>query len=254
MPEEIDLTHDRVTRENAQHMLFDLPPDWREVWWGMPDFAMEDARAQRRIVVNFMCEEDVTAFTEATGARITDRTESMWYPPQKALGYEYEYDGPKTDSIYPICIPSKGRADVQKTGRALKRMGVNYRFFVEQTEAEEYAKHVGEEHVVSMPFNDLGKGSIPARNFIWLWALEQGYKRHWTVDDNIISFVRTHANRRLCVRWQDRMIAGSFLIESRTRCRICSTAESIRASYWTPRWQPGGVADTTRTRTCRYVS
>jgi hypothetical protein len=79
-------------------------------------------------------------------------------------------------------------------------MGVSYKFFVEETEGDEYIKHLGADNVVVMPFHDLGQGSIPARNFIWEWAKERGFKRHWTVDDNITSFARCTNNRRLCVR------------------------------------------------------
>lgn len=191
---------DRSLRPEIGKNLFDLPPDWRADWWGMPSFEMGDARPQYRITINFMTEADLLLFSEKTGIPLTTRSDSGWFPPQKPLNGSFEYDGPPTDSRYPICIPSKGRADVQKTGKALDRMGVSYKFFVEETEYETYCAHLGENKVVKMPFHDLGQGSIPARNFIWEWALERGHKRHWTVDDNITSFVRTHRNRRLCVR------------------------------------------------------
>lgn len=190
----------RPTREDEELLLFDMPPDWRKDWWGMPEFSMKDASPAYRVVVNFLTEKDLNDFVECTKLPLTVRSDSVWYPAQKPLSGEYEWRGPKTDSKYPICIPSKGRADCQKTGKALKTLGVNYRFFVEQTEYEDYCFHVGKEHVVKMPFDNLGKGSVPARNFIWDWAKENGYSRHWTVDDNITSFARMTNNRRLCVR------------------------------------------------------
>lgn len=189
----------RSVRKQVQDSLFDLEPDWRDEWWGMPSFEMGDARPQYRITMNFMTAEDVRQFAEKTGLPVSTRTDSAWFPYQKPLSGEYFYDGPKTDSKYPICIPSKGRADCQKTGKALDRMGVSYRFFVEETEYEAYVAKLGESRVVRMPFHDLGQGSIPARNFIWEWAKERGHRRHWTVDDNIQSFARCHNNRRLCV-------------------------------------------------------
>jgi len=147
-----------------------------------------------------MTQEDVADFAKLTGIPVSTRSDTAWFPHQKQLNGEVEWGGPPTDSRYPICIPSKGRADVQKTGKALDKMGVSYKFFVESNEYEEYVKHLGVDKVVSMPFNNLGQGSIPARNFIWEWSKEQGYKRHWTVDDNITSFARCTNNRRLCVR------------------------------------------------------
>jgi hypothetical protein len=190
----------RQTRQDAQISLFDIEPDWRESWWGMPEFTMRDASPQHRITINFMTQEDVAEFARLTGIPVSTRSDTGWFPHQKPLNGEVEWDGPPTDSRYPICIPSKGRADVQKTGKALDRMGVSYKFFVEETEGNEYIKHLGADKVVVMPFHDLGQGSIPARNFIWEWAKERGHKRHWTVDDNITGFLRMTNNRRLCVR------------------------------------------------------
>lgn len=198
-PNNINLPQ-RPTRPSEGGLLFDVEPDWRSEWWGMPAFEMGDARPQYKIIVNFMTAEDVKAFAERAGLSVTTSSDTCWFPPQEKIRGEYYYDGPPTDSRYPVCIPSKGRADCQKTGLALDRMGVSYRFFVEETEYEEYCRHVGEANVVRMPFHDLGQGLIPARNFIWEWARERGFKRHWTVDDNIRAFVRCHNNRRLVVR------------------------------------------------------
>jgi len=200
MSEDLLAAIQRQTRRDAQISLFDIEPDWRESWWGMPEFTMQDASPQHRITINFMTQEDVAEFARLTGIPVSTRSDTGWFPHQKPLNGEVEWDGPPTDSRYPICIPSKGRADVQKTGKALDRMGVSYKFFVEETEGDEYIKHLGTDKVVVMPFHDLGQGSIPARNFIWEWAKERGFKRHWTVDDNITSFARCTNNRRLCVR------------------------------------------------------
>lgn len=193
-----------LRRGSKQEALFDIEPDWRSEWWGMPSFEMGDARPQHRVTINFMTAEDVAAFVAQTGIPLTPRSDTAWFPPQEKLRGEFYYDGPKTDSRYPVCIPSKGRARCQKTGRALDRLGVSYRFFVEETEYDEYCDAVGARRVVKMPFHDLGQGSIPARNFIWDWARQLGYRRHWVVDDNIVSFYRCTNNRRL------RVLGGGF--------------------------------------------
>lgn len=192
---------ERPTREKEQRALFELEPDWRQEWWGMPEFEMKDASPQRSITINFLTESDIKEFQRLTGIYLAGRkTDSAWFPPQQRLqSGVWEYAGPKTNSRYPICIPSKGRWDYQKTAKALDGMGVSYRVFVEETEAENYIQALGAEKVVIMPFHDLGQGSIPARNFIWEWAKEKGYKRHWVIDDNIIAFRRCNINRRLKV-------------------------------------------------------
>ena len=68
---------------------------------------------------------------------------------------------------YPIYIPSKGRADVGTTAQVLADGGVPFHLVVEPPEADAYTARFGREHVIVLPFHDLGLGSIPARNFIW---------------------------------------------------------------------------------------
>ena len=189
----------RPTREGSLGF-FEGEKAWQAEWWGMPEFTVQDTSPGYRITINFMTLEDIRRFAKVTGIPLTAKSDSAWYPPQTPLNGSWEYDGPKTDSTYPVCIPSKGRWSNQKTGKALDRLGVSYRFFVEETEGEKYIEVLGTDKVVVMPFHDLGKGSTPARNFIWDWAKANGYKRHWVVDDNIVSFARCNANRRLCVR------------------------------------------------------
>lgn len=196
-----DLTDEiaRKGKTTEQFALFDMGPDWSDHWKGMPEFVMHDATPQRQITINFMTDDDVVDFAKMTGLKVKPQSNSAWFPEQTRIRGEYSWAGPKTDSKYPVCIPSKGRADVQTTGKVLDQMGVKYKFFVESEEYENYCTHLGEDKVVSMPFNNLGQGSVPARNFIWDWAAEQGYKRHWTLDDNIRNFVRLNHNRRIAV-------------------------------------------------------
>lgn len=213
----------RPSIEDPQHILFDDLTDWRSDWWGMPEFSMNNAQSQYRITVHFLTAQDIKEFAKVTGLPVTARSDSAWFPDQPKLNPgSYYYDGPPADSRYPVCIPSKGRADCQKTGHALDRLGVTYRFFVEETEYNDYCDQLGESKVVKLPFHDLGQGSIPARNFIWEWAREREYKRHWTLDDNINGFVRCTENRRLRVygggfframedyvdRWENIAMAG----------------------------------------------
>ncbi len=193
------LNANRKTRQSVQPLLFDMPADWEDCWWGMPEFEMADARPQHKITINFMTAKDVKEFAKKTGLPVSTRSDTAWFPHQKPLRGQYYYDGPKTNSRYPVCIPSKGRADCQTTGKILDRLGVTHFFCVEETEYELYCRCVGEKKVVKMPFHDIGQGSVPARNFIWEWAKEREYKRHWVVDDNIASFYRCHNNRRLQV-------------------------------------------------------
>ena len=100
---------------------------------------------------------------------------------------------------YPIYIPSKGRHDCAYTANILREMSVPFYLVVEPTETDLYSAAYGAATVLTLPFADLGQGSIPARNWIWDHALESGAARHWIVDDNIRRFYRLNHNRRIPV-------------------------------------------------------
>ena len=98
---------------------------------------------------------------------------------------------------YPVYVISKGRHENPMTARFLKEDGVPYHIVVEPQEAEQYAKAVGKEHVLTLPFSNLGQGSIPARNWVWEHAKAAGYKRHWILDDNIHYIFRRYKGIKL---------------------------------------------------------
>lgn len=203
----------RPTRTDKQSVLFELEPDWRDYWWGMPNFEVKDARPDHKIQMNFVSFDDAKEFAEKLGIKITGKTNSLWYPKQNWEAGAYEWDGPKCSTRYPICLMSKGRADCQTTGKLLDEMGADYKFFVESEEYDEYCKHLGEDKVISMPFNNLGQGSIPARNYIWQWAIDNNHERHWVMDDNITEFSRNQSNRKLRSRSSASLLAMEDFVD-----------------------------------------
>lgn len=100
---------------------------------------------------------------------------------------------------YPVYIISKGRADSRLTVRALERLGVPYRVVVEPQERREYAAVIDPARLLVLPFSNLGQGSIPARNWVWDHAAEEGAARHWILDDNIRDFYRFNRNLKVPV-------------------------------------------------------
>jgi len=100
---------------------------------------------------------------------------------------------------YPVYVPSKGRYEHNLTARFLLKDGVDFKLVVEPQEADQYSKHYGAEHVLVLPFSNLGQGSIPARNWIKQHAIEQGAARHWQVDDNIQNIKRRYNGKRIPV-------------------------------------------------------
>lgn len=93
---------------------------------------------------------------------------------------------------YPIYIVSKGRWETRLTSITLEEINVPYRIVIEPTEYEQYASVIDKNKILVLPFDNLGLGSTPARNWIWEHSIQEGHERHWVLDDNIKGFYRYH--------------------------------------------------------------
>lgn len=78
-------------------------------------------------------------------------------------------------------------------------MHVPYKIVVEPQEYANYAAVIDSQNILTLPFGDLGQGSIPARNWIWEHARALGVARHWIIDDNISAFFRLNRNLQVYV-------------------------------------------------------
>lgn len=95
---------------------------------------------------------------------------------------------------YPVYVISKGRAKNCLTARELKLINVPFNLVVEPSERKEYEHITG--NILTLPFDNLGQGSIPARNWVWEHSISIGAKRHWILDDNIEGFHRLNRNKK----------------------------------------------------------
>jgi hypothetical protein len=120
---------------------------------------------------------------------------------------------------YPIYIISKGRADSRHTSKTLEELNVPYRIVIEPQEYNEYAAVIDPKKILTLPFSNLGQGSIPARNWVWQHSMDEGHARHWILDDNMRYFYRLYKNTKL------RMGTGSFF-----RCNedFCDRYENVK--------------------------
>jgi hypothetical protein len=102
---------------------------------------------------------------------------------------------------YPMYIISKGRwkDSLRLTSRALEEMRVPYHIVVEPQERSKYAAVIDPTKILTLPFSNLGQGSVPARNWVWEHAIAQGAKKHWICDDNIFCFQRLNRNEKQVV-------------------------------------------------------
>lgn len=59
------------------------PPDaWKEHWLGMPEYDNQDLGPVKRLIVNFVSLEDMQAFAELIGQKLTPKTRSINFPLQ----------------------------------------------------------------------------------------------------------------------------------------------------------------------------
>src|SRR5262245_12067267 len=98
---------------------------------------------------------------------------------------------------FPVYVISKGRSESRHTSRFLELDGVPYRIVIEPQELQEYAAVIDPAKILTLPFSNLGKGSIPARNWVWQHAISEGYDRHWILDDNIRRVYRNWYGERI---------------------------------------------------------
>lgn len=97
---------------------------------------------------------------------------------------------------YPVYVISKGRWESRLTSKALERLKIPYHIVIEPQELEQYAAVIDRKKIFTLPFSNLGQGSIPARNWVWEHSISIGAKRHWILDDNIKTFRRFYKNKR----------------------------------------------------------
>ena len=100
----------------------------------------------------------------------------------------------KSNPRWPVYVISKGRWESRKTVKALSKLGVPYRVVIEPQEHAEYARVIDPSRLLSLPFSNLGQGSIPARNWVWDHSVTEGHRWHWIMDDNISGFFRLNQN------------------------------------------------------------
>tara|TARA_Y100001938_G_scaffold2661_1_gene3326 strand:- start:539 stop:1435 length:897 start_codon:yes stop_codon:yes gene_type:complete len=102
-----------------------------------------------------------------------------------------------TINKYPVYIVSKGRWENPLTAKFFIKDNVKFKIVVEPEEYNNYCKALGKENVLKLPFSNLGQGSMPARNWIWKHAIDNGSEKHWIFDDNIQMIRRLNKGRRI---------------------------------------------------------
>ncbi len=122
----------------------------------------------------------------------------------------------KLNPQFPLYIPSKGRAEYMITSKRLTELGVQHYIVVEPSQVKEYEASIKKLGLLTTVLeldlsykekyelcDNLGltrsTGPGPARNFAWDHAKKNGFKWHWVMDDNIMSFRRLNLNEKVKV-------------------------------------------------------
>ena len=99
------------------------------------------------------------------------------------------------------------------TSRSLAEMKVHHYVVCEEFEYDKYVERSDKTYCTililperylreydtcdDIPYGEKSVGPGAARNYCWDHALDNGFKRHWVMDDNIKRFYRYHNNRRI---------------------------------------------------------
>jgi hypothetical protein len=187
-----------------QLTLFDLDPEWKDRWEGMPEYIQEDLSPLETIYVHFATIKDKKDFEKLVGQKIhrsAGGPGTIWFP--KAEIGRYGNKRYKTKEVinphYPVYVISKGRWESRLTSKALEVANIPYHIVIEPQEYDNYSKVIDPKKILVLPFSNLGEGSIPARNWVWEHSMNIGVERHWILDDNIDGFFRLNNNLKIQV-------------------------------------------------------
>lgn len=115
--------------------------------------------------------------------------------PLKDLEYKFET---QVQPRYPIYVITKGRWEKTYTIDTLEEMGVDFYICVEPQEYDNYCSNprIDRNKILVLPenFSQRGQGAVPVRNFCWEHSVQNGWDKHWQLDDNIINFYRWNHN------------------------------------------------------------
>jgi len=181
-----------------QDNLFEVDPDWKDNWQGMPEYSHEKLEPWQSIYVHFKTQEDRQTFATLVGQALHSNTKFIWHP-KATIGTAADkvWTGAKGNPRYPVYIISKSRADTRLTSKAFEFTGVPYHIVIEPQEFNDYAAVIDPAKILVLPFSNLGLGGIPARNWVWEHAISTGAERHWIFDDNISGFCRFQDNLKV---------------------------------------------------------
>ncbi len=158
--------------------------------------------------------------------------------------------------MFPVYIPSKGRADTCSTARILIESGIHPTLVVEPQDKAQYIDRFPDVTIAVLPSNDNG---LPfARNFILGQARSSRCQWFWMLDDDISAFSEVQGQK--CVRSD----AASILAKAESIINRSQSIAQASLEYQQFAWSANGrivengycdvavAIHTNRTKTINY--
>jgi len=162
-------------------------------------------------------------FANLIDQKLTEKTKSIWHPERSHWGgIRYKYESTLTKQPrYPVYIVSKGRAHNGLTTKSLNAMSVPHYIVVEAHELVQYQETCDAEILVlPQSYLDIydtcddvtdpnaSKGPGAARNFCIDHSTDNGFNKHWVMDDNLDAFHYLTENEKYEVECPDTLCAA----------------------------------------------
>jgi len=179
-------------------------------WFEMPSFTINNEITKAPFIMLELYDTPFEFYkllqSKLKNINITKDTSFFWYPkrPEKFSIHKNQMyiTDQNVKPKYPIYIISKGRYEKRYTSKYLEWCNIDYKIVVEPQEVDLYAEHIDRNKILILPnkYLNLNQGGIPARNFVWEHSKSIGAKRHWILDDNIVSYKRLNDSDRTIVK------------------------------------------------------
>lgn len=176
-----------------------------EHYFNLPEFRWSENLTERKMIqVDLNTDEEKELFFKSFGVKPTKKSYIHFeLNPHPLSEYEYEYTH-QIQPKYPIYVITKGRWEKTLTIDTLEDMGVDFYICVEPKEYDNYSSNpkVDKNKILVLPenFSERGQGAVPVRNFCWEHSVQNGFEKHWQLDDNIQWFFRWNQNIQKKVR------------------------------------------------------
>lgn len=176
-----------------------------EDYFDLPEFKWAEHLVNRHVFkVDIKTEEEKIKLCNLFGLKPTKNSYIIYDLENHPLkDYEYEYSE-RIQPRYPIYVITKGRWEKTYTINTLEDMGVDFYICVEPKEYEKYCSNtkIDRNKILVLPenFSERNQGAVPVRNFCWEHSVQNGFSKHWQLDDNILWFYRANQNVKKKVR------------------------------------------------------